>query len=221
MTVQEVLKRLETLGNEKVRAHNIKFGAGPNQYGVKMGDIRSLAKEIKSDHTLGLELWKTGNADARFLSVLILKPKQLSKEEVREMVRSERFVHIADWFTSYILKQHPDREALRMEWMTASDPMEARAGWSLTSDLVAKKSDGLDIPGLLNRIDTEMAKAAPEVQWTMNFTLAHIGINYSEYRKRSLEIGEKLGIYKDFPVSKGCTSPYAPIWINEMVKRQK
>ena len=37
---------------------------------------------------------------------------------------------------------------------------------------------------------------------------------------RALAIGEKLGIYRDYPVSKGCTSPFAPIWINEMVRRQ-
>ncbi|PLW90773.1 MAG: DNA alkylation repair protein, partial [Mucilaginibacter sp.] len=30
----------------------------------------------------------------------------------------------------------------------------------------------------------------------------------------------RLGIYRDYPVSKGCVSPFAPIWINEMVKRQ-
>ncbi|MNY56505.1 hypothetical protein D3C86_1925890 [compost metagenome] len=66
-----------------------------------------------------------------------------------------------------------------------------------------------------------MPAAAPEVQWTMNSTLAQIGINHPEYRERALNIGEKLGIYRDYPTSKGCTSPFAPIWINEMVRRQK
>jgi hypothetical protein len=44
----------------------------------------------------------------------------------------------------------------------------------------------------------------------------------STYRfvARALAIGEALGIYRDYPVSKGCTSPFGPIWINEMVKRQ-
>ena len=55
---------------------------------------------------------------------------------------------------------------------------------------------------------------------TINDSLAEIGINHPEFRDRALFIGEKLGIYRDFPVSKGCTSPFAPIWINEMVKRQ-
>lgn len=54
----------------------------------------------------------------------------------------------------------------------------------------------------------------------MNTTLAQIGIHAPAYRERALNIGERLGIYRDFPVSKGCTSPFAPIRINEMVKRQ-
>ena len=52
-----------------------------------------------------------------------------------------------------------------------------------------------------------MADAEPEVQWTMNSTLAAIGIHFPKLRKRAIAIGEKLGIYRDYPVSKGCTSP--------------
>jgi len=65
-----------------------------------------------------------------------------------------------------------------------------------------------------------MATAKPEPQWTMNNTLATIGIHFPKHRKRALAIGEKLGIYRDWPVSKGCTSPFAPIWIDYMVSRQ-
>ena len=46
------------------------------------------------------------------------------------------------------------------------------------------------------------------------------GIHSPVHRKRALAIGEALGIYRDYPVSRGCTSPFAPIWINEMVSRQ-
>jgi hypothetical protein len=44
--VDEILNRLRSLGNESVRKHNVKFGAGENQFGVKMGDIRSIAAEL-------------------------------------------------------------------------------------------------------------------------------------------------------------------------------
>ena len=57
-------------------------------------------------------------------------------------------------------------------------------------------------------------------KWTMNYCLAEIGITSPPHRARAMAIGEKLGVYRDYPVSKGCTSPFAPIWINEMVSRQ-
>jgi 3-methyladenine DNA glycosylase AlkD len=104
--------------------------------------------------------------------------------------------------------------------MAAEDPMAARAGWSLTAERVAKAPEGLDLPRLLDRIESEMGTACSEAQWTMNYCLAEIGINFPKHRKRALAIGEKLGVYRDSPTSKGCTSPFAPIWINELVKRQ-
>ncbi|KAF2330302.1 DNA alkylation repair protein [Flavobacterium daemonense] len=221
MTAKEILAQLKSLGDEKVFAQNKKRGASENQFGVKMGDIRTLAKKIKINHELALELWDTENADARFLAILIIDPKKLSNEQIAKMVSSEKFVHIADWFYSYIIKDYADRETLRQAWMHTSDVMHGRAAWSLTSGCVARNPEILDLPALLDRIENEMPTAAPEVQWTMNSTLAQIGIKFPEYRERALAIGEKLGIYRDYPTSKGCTSPFAPIWINEMVRRQE
>ena len=84
----------------------------------------------------------------------------------------------------------------------------------------AEEQRKFDLPALLDRIESEMGSAAPEVQWTMNSTLAQIGIHFPKLRKRAISIGETLGIYRDYPVSKGCTSPFAPIWIKAMVSRQ-
>lgn len=220
MTLKEALARLEALGDEKVRAQNRRNGAGTKQFGVRLGDIRKLAKEIKTDHDLALQLWKTGNLDARLLAILLMKPKQLSAEELESLVRSVDFVHVADWLNSYVVKKHPDKEALRLKWLQDKDRWAARAGWSLTSERIAKNPEGLDLPALLDRIEAEMPTAAPEIQWTMNFCLAGIGIHFPKQRKRAMAIGENLGLYRDYPVSKGCTSPFAPIWIEEMVRRQ-
>ena len=220
MTLDEALKRLEALGNEKMRAQNIRHGSGDNQFGVRRGDVRKVAKEIKSDHELGLALWQTGNIDARFLAILILKPNSLSAEELDEMVRSVTFVEVMDWVCSYLLKKHPEKEALRQLWMQTDDPMALRAGWSLTASKVVKNPDDLELDKLLDRIESEMGNAASEAQWTMNMALGEIGIHHPAQRERALAVGEKLGMYRDYPVSKGCVSPFAPIWINEMMSRQ-
>lgn len=220
MTLNEALRKLESLGNEKVRKHNKKWGAGEAQYGVKMGDIRALAKSIKKDHALAKALWETGNLDAQLLSILLIDVQLLTTDELDQMVRTGRFSGVADWLSAYVIKEHPDKEQLRERWMQADDSWAARAGWSLTAGRVARSAEGIELPALLDRIEAEMPVAPPEVQWTMNTTLAQIGINHPTYRERALSIGERLGIFRDYPVSKGCTSPFAPIWILEMVKRQ-
>ena len=51
--------------------------------------------------------------------------------------------------------------------------------------------------------------------------VAWIGINFPDHRERAIAFGETLGVFRDYPASKGCTSSFAPIWINEMVSRQK
>lgn len=220
MTVDETLAQLEALGDEKVRARNTKNGAGDNQFGVKLGDIRKLAKKLKTHHELALALWKTGNVEARLLATLVIKPQDLPAKQLDRRVRAGRFSQVADWLNAYVAKLHPEKETLRQAWMATDDPMAARAGWHLTAARVVKSPAGLDLPALLQRIEAEMGTAAPEVQWTMNSCLAEIGIHFPKHRKRALAIGEKLGVYRDYPVSKGSTSPFAPLWINEMVSRQ-
>lgn len=218
--LQETLNALQALGNEKMRAQNARHGAGENQFGVRLGDIRKVAKKIKTNHELALALWETGIIEARLLATLVIKPGELSEAEMDRMVRSVAFVQVADWLNSYVVKHHPEKEKLRRKWMQDEHPMAARAGWNITAGRVARKDEDLDIPALLDRLEAEMGHAPQEVQWTMNMTLAEIGINHPGHRERALAIGEKLGIYRDYPVSKGCTSPFAPAWINEMVKRQ-
>ena len=220
MTRNEALKQLKALGNEAVRKQNAKWGAGDNQFGAKHGDIRVLAKKIKTDHELAMSLWKTGNVDAQLLAVLLIKPKDLSAKDVDRMVRSVSFAWVADWLNNYVVKEHADKETLRQEWMAQDDRWAARAGWSLSAQRVVKSPEGLDLPALLDRIESAMGNADPVVQWTMNSTLAEIGIHFPKLRQRAIAIGEKLGIYRDYPVSKGCTSPFAPIWIDAMVSRK-
>jgi len=220
LSVEEILKQLKSLGNASVRAHNAKNGAGDNQFGVKRGDLRKLADKIKTNHELALALWKTGNIDAQQLATLLVKVDLLSADELEQMIKGVTFAWVADWLHSYVTKVHEGKETLRQKWMTSDDRWTARAGWQLTAGRVAKSPEGLDLEALLNRIEKEMGTAAPEVQWTMNACLSEIGIHNPKHRKRALAIGEKLGIYRDYPCSKGCTSPFAPIWINEMVKRE-
>lgn len=220
MTTKQILAQLKSLGDDSRRKHNIRAGAPDNHFGVKHGDIRAIAKKIKTDHKLALELWDTGNVEAQLLATLIMRPASLSEDELDAMTRSTSYAYVADWLNAYVVAQHPAKDALREKWMKDKNRWAARAGWHLTATLTNQGARGLDPAALLDRIEKEMPKAPPEVQWTMNNTLGAIGIQHAALRKRAIAIGEKIGLYRDWPVSKGCTSPYVPVWVEFMVKRK-
>ena len=167
MTVKEILAQLKSLRDDARRAHNTKAGAPDNQFGVKLGDIRAMAKKIKTDHQLALNLWDTGNVEAQLLATLIIKPKSLSADELDKLTRSTTCAQVAEWLNSYVVAQHPEKDSLREKWMKTKDRWAARAGWHLTASRVNNSADGLDLPALLDRIEKELPKAIPEVQWTM------------------------------------------------------
>lgn len=221
MTPKEILAQLKSLGNDTRLAHNTKAGAPDNQFGVKLGDIRAVAKKLKTDHELALQLWETGNVEAQLVATLIMRPASLSATEVDKLTRSVTCAQVADWLNSYVVAAHPDKETLRVKWMKAKDRWAARAGWNFTASRINKgDTDGLDLVALLDRIEKELPKALPEVQWTMNNTLGAIGIHHAELRERAVAIGEKIGLYRDWPVSKGCIPPFVPVWVGAMVKRK-
>ncbi|MET7275083.1 DNA alkylation repair protein [Streptomyces flaveolus] len=216
-TVAEVTAELAALEDPKVRAVNERHG---DDHGVNLGKLRALAKRLKTQHELAGGLWRTGDSAARLLATLICRPKAFGRDELDAMVREARTPKVHDWLVNYVVKKNPHAEDLRLAWSADPDPVVASAGWALTTERVTKKPEGLDLAGLLDVIEAEMKGAPDRLQWAMNHCLARIGIDHAQYRSRAIGIGERLEVLKDYPTPPGCTSPFAPTWITEMVRRQ-
>ncbi|MFG2019510.1 DNA alkylation repair protein [Actinomadura geliboluensis] len=217
-TVGEVMAELAALDDPKIRAVNEKHG---DDHGVNLGKLRAIAKRLKTQQDLARRLWETGDSAARLLALLICRPKAFERDRLDAMVREARTPKVHDWLVNYVVKKSPHAEELRLAWFADPDPAVASAGWALTTERVTKKPDGLDLPGLLDIIEAQLKDAPERLQWAMNHCLAQIGIDHAEHRARAIGIGERLEVLKDYPTPPGCTSPFAPIWINEIVRRRQ
>ena len=215
--LNEVLAELDALEDPAARAVNEKHG---DDHGVNLSKLRDLAKRLKTQHELASALWATDHTPAKLLAILICRPKLYTADELDAMLRQARVPKVHDWLVNYVVKKNPHAEELRQRWFADPDPVVASAGWALTSDRVNKSPDGLDLPGLLDTVEAEMKDAPDRLQWAMNTTLATIGIQNPDLRPRAIDIGERLEVLKDYPTPPNCTSPFAPIWIAEMVSRQ-
>ncbi|MBD8506720.1 DNA alkylation repair protein [Hoyosella sp. G463] len=213
----EVMAELADLEDPRVREVNEKHG---DDHGVNLTKLRGIAKRIKSQQELARELWAMGDTAARLLALLICRPKAFERDDLDSMLREARTPKVHDWLVNYVVKKTAHAEELRQAWLADPDPVVASAGWALTIERVTKKPEGLDLPGLLDVIEAEMQQAPDRLQWAMNHCLAQVGIDHAEHRARAIDIGERLEVLKDYPTPPGCTSPFAPTWISEIVRRQ-
>ncbi|GAB3431373.1 DNA alkylation repair protein [Actinophytocola sediminis] len=217
MTTAEVLAELAALEDPTIREVNEKHG---DDHGVNLGKLRAVAKRLKTQQELAVQLWATGDTAARLLALLICRPKAFDRTALDGMLRAAKTPKVHDWLVNYVVKKNPHAEELRVAWTADPDPVVASAGWALTTERVARKPAGLDLVALLDVIEAEMRTAPDRLQWAMNHCLAQIGIEHAEHRARAIDIGERLEVLKDYPTAPNCTSPFAPSWITEMVRRQ-
>ncbi|MBT2207886.1 DNA alkylation repair protein [Actinomadura sp. NEAU-AAG7] len=211
------MAELAALADPKTRAVNERHG---DDHAVNLSKLRALAKRLKTQHELACQLWRTDDSAAKLLATLICRPKSFERADLDAMLREARTPKVHDWLVNHVVKKSPHAEELRLAWFTDPDPVVASAAWALTTDRVTKNPEGLDLAALLDTIEARMKDAPDRLQWEMNHCLARIGIDHPARRARALDIGERLEVLKDYPTPPGCTSPYAPTWINEMVSRQ-
>ncbi|MCW4459621.1 DNA alkylation repair protein [Microbacterium sp. MPKO10] len=217
-TVDTLLVELAALENPRMRAVNERHG---DDHGVNLSSLRAIAKRVKKNPELATKLWDTGDTAARLLAILISGPRDYTRDDLDRMLRQARAPKVHDWLVNYNVKKSPHAEELRQLWLADPDSVVASAGWALTAHRVVSQPEGLDLSALLDTIEQQMKDAPDRLQWEMNTCLAQIGIAHEDQRDRAVAIGERLEVLKDYPTPPNCTSPFAPTWIAEIVRRQQ
>lgn len=220
--VPEILAGLQAKASEQTRKIYAKQAAESQILGVKMGDLRAVAKPLKKQHALGLELWETGIFEARVLATLVLDPKLLKEPDCIRLVESCESPFILDKLTDNVLAESKFEGTLRERWLDSSDPMLGRAGWNLMTEAVKRdKAGALDLDALMAKIEAELPAAPRPKKEAMNMCLVMMGVYHPSFTDKAISAGERLGRWDDRPVPKGCTASYPPEWIPAAIALRK
>ena len=199
-----------------------------NTENTKLGDLRSVAKDIKKDHELAMELWSTESYFARQLAILILDKKLLTQEVINQLDQDinkhpeDEKLQLIDWLMANQLAKDKKTVALMESWQNSKSSLQRRTFWYYQARLRwVGQTPPPNTEELLSFIEKEIENEVPEVQWAMNFTAAQIGVYQQKYRKRCIALGERTGLYKDEMVAKNCTPSYLPDFINIQVAKLK
>jgi len=196
---------------------------------TKLGDLRKIAKDIKRDHELAMELWSTEAFLPRLLAILIMDKNLLSRDVLNKLDKDmqthtfEEKNNLMDWLMANQLTKDKKKIALINTWENSHSALQRRVYWYYQGRLRwTGQTPPENTADLLDALEAKIMQEEPEVQWAMNFTAGWIGVYDEKNRERCIKLGNKTGLYKDEKVSKGCTPSYLPEFISiEVNKRQK
>ncbi|NLR67531.1 DNA alkylation repair protein [Chitinophaga varians] len=187
---------------------------------TKLGDLRKIAKEIQKDHELAMELWSTKRFLLRQLAILIMDNKLLSQDLINTLDKDaqthslDERNQLTDWLMANQLTKDKKTITLIQSWEDSPSTLQRRIFWYYQGRLRwMGQTPPPNNEELLSKIENQIEKEEPEVQWAMNFVAGWIGVYDKKYRNRCVALGEKTGLYKGKKVSKGCTPEYLPEFI--------
>ncbi len=186
---------------------------------TKLGNLRTIAKDIKKDHELAMELWSSQHFFARQLAILIMDKKLLTEEAVDKLVadinqhNEKERLQLIDWLMANQLTKDKKTIAFIESWKENPISLKRRVYWYYQGRLRWVGQAQPNSEELLSVIEKQIENEKPDVQWAMNFTAGWIGVYEKKYRNRCVELGERTGLYKGKMVSKGCTPEYLPEFI--------
>jgi len=194
MNLNSALRELKRRGTAQNRKVYRRHGVGENMYGVSLADLRLLAKQIKVDQDLAVQLWATGNHDAQILATLIADPAQFDAKTLDAWSKDLENYVITDQFAGLAARtRHWQKKAEK--WHVARSEWIGRAGWNLIGQLAMHQPDLPDryFEPYLIEIETGIHQQKNRVREAMNNALIAIGIRNAALQEKALSVAQTIG----------------------------
>lgn len=221
MEFNEVMRELESFGDERTKNTHINHGAKEPLFGVRVGDLKKILKKTKKNHELSLALYKTGNSDAMYLAGLMADESKISKHQLNEWVKNAYWSYLSEYTVPWVAAESPYGFELGLEWIESEEESIASAGWSALSNY-ASINTNLNIEtyaSLLDKVELEINDAQNRVKYTMNGFVIAVGCYIPELTKKSKEIAQRIGKVNVYMGGTSCKVPFATDYIKKVEAR--
>ena len=189
-----VFEELRALGAEQYRKIYKNHGVQGESFGVSYAHMKVLVKKIKINHPLALDLWATGNHDARILATMIADPQQATDAMLDAWGRDLSSYVITDAFSSYASKT-PLARAKIEQWIESDVEWMGQAGWSLLAQIARDDNTLPDsyFEPFLERITRDLHSSQNRVRHSMNNAVIAIGLRNAALEAQAVAAAQQIG----------------------------
>lgn len=197
MKLKDVMAELEKKGSPTIKRIFLRHGAREPFFGVKVGDMKPIAKKIRGDQALALELYATGNGDAQYLAGMVADGARMTRGQLQEWADTSCWRMVSNFTVPWVVAEHPDGYALARKWIDAKKEHLMLAGWhSLGAIVTVTPDDRLpigEIGALLDRIAKTIHKSPNWVRVAMNYFIIACGTYVAPLGDRAIATARQVG----------------------------
>jgi 3-methyladenine DNA glycosylase AlkD len=222
MTKTEVMRALKDAGTEQNRKVYRRHGVKGKMFGVSYALLGKLRNKIKTDHELAVQLWETGNHDARVLATMIADPERLTAKTLDAWVKQVDNRGLAGALSD-VAAGSPSARARMEKWTASRDEMTACAGWHTLAS-ISRQDNGLPdsyFAKHLKTIETKIHKSDNWARYAMNNALINIGVRNAALEKKATAAAKRIGKVEVDHGETGCKTPDAAAYIKKTLAHRR
>ncbi len=220
MNVSQVMTELKKKGSAQTRKVFERHGAPENLFGVKVGDLKPIAKKIKGQQDLACELYDTGNSDAMYLAGMVADGSQLTKRQLDNWVKVAPWYMISEYTIPGVTCESPYARDLAVKWIKSKKENVASSGWATYAGILATRDDSeldlKEIRDLLKQIETTIDDQPNRVRYTMNGFVIAAGSYVEKLHKNAMATAKKIGKVSVDLGETSCKVPLATEYIEKI-----
>ena len=221
MKLQEALRELKSHGSAQTREMQRRHGIVGKHYGVSYASLGKLRRKIKSNHELSIQLWQSGNHDARVLAAMIADPAQVTMRDLNSMVKDLDNRGTAAAFADMV-GQSPKATKCTEKWVARRSEFVGYAGWNVLAN-IALYQDGVPdsyLEPFILKIEDNIHGSKNYVRYAMNNALIAIGCR-AKLEKKAIAAARRIGKVEVDHGATSCQTPDAASYIRKVVERNK
>ena len=223
MKLKEAMAALAAKGSEAVKILWLKHGAKEPFFGVKIGDLKVIAKKLKGEQALALELYATGNGDAQYLAGIIIDGTKMTRAQVQSWADKAAWRMISSSIVPVVASEHPEGYVLAREWIESRKEHVTIAGWhslgALVTVLPDEKLPLKELGALLDRVAKTLPAAPDRVRQAMNYYVIACGTYAAPLGDKAIATARKLGPVQVDVGDTDCRIPDAESYIMKSRRR--
>ncbi len=195
MQLDEIICEFKSKSNLESIEGMARFGITPDKtYGIRIPELRKMAKRIGKDRELAHKLWELGYRETMILASMIDIPEQVTEEQLEKWVSDFDYWEICDQTIMNLFEKTEFAYTKAFEWCDSEKEFIKRAGYVMIARLAVsdEKAENQSFIQFFQLIEKGSIDSRIMVKKAVNWALRQIGKRNLKLNKEAIKVAKVI-----------------------------